>query len=177
MILHSLVSEVQSDGTNGESFPRAETDELRQRASAHGSSDETTQELVAAIFEHFAKPPPPPPADIKPRVSNWWIRAAVGAVITAASGFTAYQITEARSVSNQKAIQAHEDLPIHPAAGEEVRLIQVDIGKIKTEVDKIDAVAAGVESLKKEAQTDKQTRLEEKVKSLERENRRLARDQ
>ena len=167
--------------SNG-AFPVEDTAELRVRASDHikAAGPEGVAELATALFEKFlsgnAPPPPPqPPADIKPRVSQWWVRAAVGAVITAASAFTAYQVTVAKSVSNEEAIKRHENLPSHPAAQEEFRLIKVDISKIATEVGKIEDISKGIDTLKREAQTHEKTRLEEKVKALERENRRLER--
>ncbi len=166
--------------SNG-AFPVEDTSELRVRASDHikAAGPEGAAELATALFEKFlsgnAPPPPPPPVDIKPRVNNWWIRLAVGAVITSASAFAAYQVTEARSVSNQDSIKRHESLPSHPAAQEEFRLIKVDISKIAGEVGKIENISKGIDTLKREAQTHEKTRLEEKVKALERENRRLER--
>lgn len=173
---------VAKDSGNHHSYPQVDTPELSIGAFASATATESgaAEAFIDAVAERIwnkggGSGDGSGPADIKIDRSKWWVRAAVGVAITAASALAAYQVTEARSVSNKKAIDSHEKLPSHPAAAEEVRLIKSDIKDIKTEVNKIEEIAQGVQSLKQEAQTSEKTRLQEKVKALERENRRLER--
>jgi len=130
-----------------------------------------------------------PPIDLKKfRKGNWMVNALIGAVVAASGAFAAYKATEARSIDNQEAIQKHADLPAHPQAQEEMRVIKARIGTIKNDISgdpatgqpglkqDVKQIAQGVEQLKKEAQTEKQKRLEDKAEEQERKIRQLERE-
>ena len=123
-------------------------------------------------------PPPHGNIDIKKfRNGNWVVQIIVGLVIAGAGAFAAYKATEERSVGNQEAIKGHEALPMHKEAGARIEKIEREVtGTMQTVQiieDQVRVIAGGIDQLKAEAQTDKQKRLEEKLKALERENRRL----
>lgn len=118
------------------------------------------------------------PIDLKKFSKKNWLANTIIALIVAGSGaFAAYKATEARSKDNAEAVQENEQA---------IEEIDKELGDVKDSVDdigeKLDEgfkvqvkLVEGIDQLKKEAQTEKQIRLEEKVKQLERENRRLER--
>lgn len=147
-------------------------------------------DYAKAVAYHMAKSQAsgdgggPPPIDLKKfRRGNWWVQLLMLIGVAASGTFAAYKATEARSVHNEKAIEAHKAQPMHPEAAKRLIRVETDIAQTKTALGGEDGkggikadvkqIANGIEQLKIEARTEKQKRLEEKVKALERENRRL----
>ena len=187
-----------SEGEVPESIPATifdDTGPIRSglAATVEASEGNPTAHAIAtalsAIMRAEAPTPPPPPPSAPPinlgRRPNWMIKAIAAVIALGGASFAAYKITEARSVTNQEAIKDHSQLPAHPKAAEEMRLIHVRIGTVQKELSGEDGrggikgdikeIAKGVKSLRQEAQTHEKTRLQEKVKALERANRLLER--
>ena len=182
----------------GPSGPRHDTnpgipEEIRQedtgrfREPLAGALDGTpTAHAIAGALSQLMGQTAPgaPPIDIRKfRKGNWFAQGAIGVLIAGVTAFASYKVTEARSVSNAKAIEVHSAEPMHAETAKRMNRIEVEVegakrvlggtdgkGGIKADVA---AIAEGVRGLKKEAQTERQRRLEETVKAQEREIRRL----
>ena len=123
----------------------------------------------------------PSPGDVIKKVkSNTWVIAALTILFGSGGIGTMIYVSDARSKSNHEAIIEHADKPMHDDAKQAVDRIERDVKAVGAKVDRAMAgqqtLIEGIESLKREAQTDKQKRLEEKVRELEREKRRLERN-
>ena len=144
----------------------------------------TAHAIAGALVELMGQAPPPPPGsppiDLKRLAKRNWIANAMIAIVVAGAGaFAAYKATESRSIDNRakvgenaNSIDDNRKAIVEVTASVDSIGVKVDKGRTEQAT-----LIRGVESLKREAQTDKQTRLEEKVKELERENRRLERGQ
>lgn len=121
-----------------------------------------------------------PPDAAKRLKRHNWIFAAVIALFGSGGVVASYYATEARSRDNATEIERHEAEPMHSEAAKRVGAIEQGLGAVQSDIGEIKdeqiAIGQGIEQLKKEAQTDKQRRLEEQLEDLKRENRRLSRE-
>lgn len=105
-----------------------------------------------------------------------WIIGLLVALFGSGGIVASYYVTEARSKTNADAIKAHSAMDMHPAAVRRVEKIEADVKATRDDVKDIKtqqtAVIGGIEQLKKEAQTEKQKRLQEELERLRRELRR-----
>lgn len=124
-----------------------------------------------------------PPGSVPPSVysksvkkHNWGtvIATILGAVGVA---LTSYYATEARSKSNEQKVEKLQ--PRVEKLEEDTRYIKVTVKDTKSQMGEFKnqqtTIVDGIEQLKKEAQTEKQKRLEDKLEELEQENRQLRR--
>lgn len=114
-----------------------------------------------------------------------WLAALMALLFGSGGMVGSYYALKAQAASNTEKVEQVEAAakatePVIEKNTDDIRLIKVDVSNINKSVGEMKtqqtAIVNGINTLKKEAQTEKQTRLEEKVKALERENRRLERN-
>ena len=115
----------------------------------------------------------PSPGDVIKKVkSNTWVIAALTILFGSGGIGTMIYVSDARSKSNHEAIIEHADKPMHDDAKQAVDRIERDVKAVGAKVDRAMAgqqtLINGIESLKREAQTDKQKQLEEKLEEAKR---------
>jgi len=167
--LHQLVSEKPgelaqpSDGSDP--FTQIAIKILHEMEKSGGGSGGGDEGDGGKWIRHF-----------KPKILATIIIALLGSGATVVG---AVKLMDARSINNEKRLDAHEASTMHPGSEKRFIAVEQDIQSTKETVTKVydtqKIAIEGIEQLKKEAQTERQKRLEEKVQELERENRRLER--
>lgn len=170
-------------------LPHEDTGPIRaaliSAAGENGGSGITAHNVAAALVDLMGGPGGQgggdggPPIDIKKfRKSNWLVNTAIAAIVGAISWFGGYQILKATVADHDKAIE--QNAKATHVNAEAIENVKNDIGGVKKTVDNSFKVQVqlveGVETLKKEAQTEKQKRLEEKVEEQKRRIRQLERE-
>lgn len=115
----------------------------------------------------------PGPGDVIKKVrGNTWLIGLLVLLFGSGGIVTNYYITKQQAEDNAAAIKSHGEEPMHRQAGQRVDKIESDLRDVKADVGDIKegqkAVAEGVQQLKREAQTEKQRRLERENAELRR---------
>lgn len=138
-----------------------------------GPAGPTTHEIAATMVDLMKKGGGGDgPIDIKRfRMSNWLVNFVIAVVVAVSGAFAAYRATEFRSKKNETEVSKNKAAIVEVKSSIDLVGLKVD-NTIAGQRELI----IGIDQLKKEAQTDKQKRLEDRVRQLQRDNRRLERE-